>query len=152
MPYLHILVIPFTCSGISHKLILSKLNRSILLGLLTILNLYILSSPAAVLPPIYHFSAPKLSLNPSDELSEPLLPRLCSGLSALPVPGDVDVPGLREYGDAECCLVGWKCVVEVWRATVVAPAPEVCCPDLVVIVLAAEGPFDDEEVEEAPFE
>lgn len=37
-------------------------------------NLKYLSSPAAVLPPIYHFSAPSTSLNPSLELSLPLLP------------------------------------------------------------------------------
>jgi hypothetical protein len=76
-----------------------------LLGLFTMLSLYTLSSPPAVLPPIYHFSAPSdVSLNPSDELSDPLLPRLCSGVKA-PVPGE---PGDREYGDVECCLEVWK--------------------------------------------
>jgi hypothetical protein len=86
-------------------------------------------------------------LKPSDELSEPRLPRLCSGDSA--VPGLVDVPGLREYGEAECCLVGWKCVVEVCMATVVAPAtPLPGWLDFVVIVRAAEGVFCGEEVDE----
>jgi hypothetical protein len=78
---------------------------------------------------MYHFSAPsEVSLKPSDELSEPLLPRGCSGVS---VPGE---PGEREYDDAGCCLVGWKCVV-VCIATVVAP---VVGPALVVIVFAWE--------------
>lgn len=35
-------------------------------------NLNTLSSPVAVRPPMYHFSVPKTSLNPSEELSEPL--------------------------------------------------------------------------------
>lgn len=62
------------------------------------------------------------------------------------------MPGLLEYGETGCCLVGWKCVVDVCIATVVAPAPEVACPDLVVIVLAAEGVFCEVDVDEAPFE
>jgi hypothetical protein len=90
-------------------------------------------------------------LNPSELLSDPLLPRLCNGLSAFPEVGDV--PGDLEYGEEECWRVGWKWVVEVWMATVVAPAPEVGCPDfVVVIVLAAEGVFCEVEVDVAPFE
>jgi hypothetical protein len=99
---------------------------------------------------MYHFSAPKLSLNPSDELSDPLRPRLCSEPNAFPDVGDV--PGLLEYGEAECCLVGWKCVVDVCIATVVPPAPEVVCPDFVVIVLAADGAFGEVDADEAPVE
>ncbi|KAG6240946.1 hypothetical protein E4U25_007140 [Claviceps purpurea] len=56
-----------------HKLSRSKLNPSLLLTLFTTPNLKNLSSPPAVLPPIYHFSAPRASRNPSLLLS---LPRL----------------------------------------------------------------------------
>ncbi|KAG6024394.1 hypothetical protein E4U40_003310 [Claviceps sp. LM458 group G5] len=56
-----------------HKLSRSKLNPSLLLTLFTTPNLKNLSSPPAVLPPIYHFSAPRASRNPSLLLSLPLL-------------------------------------------------------------------------------
>lgn len=56
-----------------HKLNRSKLNLSPLLTLLTTPNLKNFSSPVAVLPPIYNFSAPNASRNPSLLLS---LPRL----------------------------------------------------------------------------
>lgn len=66
-----------------HKLNRSKLNRSPLLTLLTTPNLKNFSSPAAVRPPIYHFSAPSTSLNPSEELSLPrLLPPFGTGIAA----------------------------------------------------------------------
>ncbi|KAG5971353.1 hypothetical protein E4U58_007646 [Claviceps cyperi] len=64
-----------------HKLSRSKLNPSLLLTLFTTPNWKNLSSPPAVLPPIYHFSAPRASRNPSLLLS---LPRLRP---------DVAVPG-----------------------------------------------------------
>jgi len=100
---------------------------------------------------MYHFSAPMDSLKPSDELSEPLRPRLCNGVRALPELGEV--PGDREYGDAECCLVGWNCPAAVCIATVVAPALGACA-DFVVIVRAADGPVCEEfedEVDVFPF-
>lgn len=59
----------------NHKLSLSKLNRSILRCRLTTPNLKNLSSPEAVRPPMYHFSAAITSRKPSDELSEPRLIR-----------------------------------------------------------------------------
>lgn len=55
-----------------HKLNLSKLNRSPLLTRLTTPNLKNFSSPVAVRPPIYNFSVPSVSLNPSVELLLPL--------------------------------------------------------------------------------
>jgi hypothetical protein len=89
----------------NHKLKRSKLSRSILRCLLTTPSLKNRSSPVAVRPPIYHFSADNTSLNPSEELSEPLL-TLSSGLDERfggYAPGDVGpVPGDRDRGDVEC--------------------------------------------------
>jgi hypothetical protein len=89
----------------NHKLKRSKLSRSILRCLLTTPSLKYRSSPVAVRPPIYHFSADNTSLNPSEELSEPLL-TLFSGLDERfggYAPGDVGpAPGDRDRGDVEC--------------------------------------------------
>lgn len=120
--------------GWFHKLILSKLRRSILRGLFTMLSLYTRSSPPAVRPPIYHFSAPiDVSRNPSVELSDPLRPLLCSGVSVF-VPGE---PGDREYEDVVCCLLGWNWPAD--RATVVAPVD--AWPVFVVIAFACVAIF-----------
>jgi hypothetical protein len=70
-----------------HRLSLSKLNLSMLLCRFTTPNLKNRSSPAAVRPPMYHFSWPITSRNPSDELSEPR--RI---LSDVEYPADVDGP------------------------------------------------------------
>jgi len=50
-------------------------------------------------------------------------------------PGDPGEPGEVEYGDFECCLVGWNWPA-IWIAAVVAPA--VFCPPFVVIVRGFE--------------
>ena len=80
---------------------------------------------------MYHFSAPSdVSRNPSDELSDPLRPLLCSGVKA-PVPGDVDV---GEYGDVEwwwCCREVWK-----WPACIATEVAPVVAPAFVVMALA----------------
>jgi hypothetical protein len=57
----------------------------------------------------------------------------------VPAPGE---PGDREYGDAECCLVGWNWPAAC-MATVVAPVDG--WPALVVMLRLAEG-FVVEEV------
>ena len=77
-----------------------------------------------------------VSRKPSDELSEPRRPR--------GKPGDPGEPGDREYGDAECCRVGWNCAV-AWTAEVVGPEPG--APALVVIVRGLEEAFCDVDVE-----
>jgi len=66
-------------------------------------NLKYLSSPAAVLPPIYHFSAPSTSLKPSLELSLPLLPlgEIYLAAEAFSAAGDVEGPGDRLRGELE---------------------------------------------------
>jgi hypothetical protein len=65
---------------------------------------------------MYHFSAPMISWNPSDELSDPRL-LLCDapGIGKAFAFGDVE----RLYG-AACWRVGWKWPV-VCTDTVVAP-------------------------------
>lgn len=55
----------------SYKLSRSRLKPSLLLTLLTTPSLKNFSSPPAVLPPIYHLSAPIASLKPSLLLSLP---------------------------------------------------------------------------------
>jgi hypothetical protein len=82
----------------NHKLKLSKLKQSPLLCRLTTPSLKNLSSPPAVRPPIYHFSAPNTSRNPSDEESE-LLRVL---LRVLRYPPAFVVPSVEELG-----LCGW---------------------------------------------
>ncbi|KAG6109889.1 hypothetical protein E4U13_005634 [Claviceps humidiphila] len=74
-----------------HKLSRSKLNPSLLLTLFITPNWKNLSSPPAVLPPIYHFSAPRASRNPSLLLS---LPRLRPDVAApgTGIPPDVEAP------------------------------------------------------------
>jgi hypothetical protein len=87
---------------------------------------------------MYHFSAPsEVSRNPSDELSDPLLPLLCSGVKA-PVPGE---PGDREYGEVECWREVWK-----WLACMATDVAPVVGPALVVSVLACVPAFDVVEV------
>ncbi|CRK42142.1 hypothetical protein BN1708_008673 [Verticillium longisporum] len=106
-----------------HKLIRSRLNPSLLLTRLTTPILKNLSSPPAVRPPTYHFSAPSTSLNPSLELSLPrrrpgdepgmgtpcaaAAPRgECSGswLTTLPVAeGGEMARGFEDADDADCC-------------------------------------------------
>lgn len=106
----------------NHKLSLSKLKLPPLLLLRTTPNLKYFSSPVAVRPPIYHFSAPSTSLKPSELLSLPrlplglaiYLPLCCSAL------GDVEgvcVPGDVLNGLAECVRGEWR----VERAAAVAP-------------------------------
>lgn len=56
---------------LAHRLRRSKLRPSLLRTLLTTPSLKNFSSPRAVLPPMYHLSAPMTSLNPSLELSLP---------------------------------------------------------------------------------
>jgi hypothetical protein len=107
---------------ITHRLNLSKLSRSPLLCLLTTPSLKYLSSPVAVLPPMYHFSCPSTSLNPSLLLSLPLLPLLDP--KYFPSPGLV--PGLG-FLLGECRDVS---------AVVVAP---VCCFVEVVMVRGCVG-------------
>lgn len=83
-------------------------------------------------PPIYHFSAPITSWNPSDELSDPLRLRAdAPGMGNAFAVGEVD----RWYG-AWCCLVGvnWP---DAWTAAVVAPGEG--GPAFVVMVRDAEG-------------
>lgn len=101
-----------------HKLNLSKLNRSLLVCLLMTPSLKYLSSPAAVLPPIYHFSAPSTSLNPSLELSLPLLPLgvIYLAAEAFSAAGDGEGPGDRLNGEFDV-RGEWRDV----RAVVVAP-------------------------------
>jgi len=54
---------------------------------------------------MYHFSAPtEVSLKPSDELSDPLLPLVCNGANA-PDAGEGDE---GEYGAGGCCREVWK--------------------------------------------
>lgn len=106
----------------NHKLSLSKLKLPPLLLLLTTPNLKYFSSPVAVRPPMYHFSAPSTSLKPSELLSLPRLPRglviylpLCCS-----APGDVEgvcVPGDVLNGLAEFVRGEWR----VERAAAVAP-------------------------------
>lgn len=106
----------------AHKLSRSKLKLPPLRLLLTTPSLKYFSSPAAVLPPIYHLSAPSTSLKPSLLLS---LPRLPLGLAIyLPLccsaPGELDgvyVPGEVLNGLAECVRGEWR----VESAAVVAP-------------------------------
>jgi len=57
-----------------------------------------------------------------------------------PAPGE---PGDREYGDAECCLVGWNWLAAC-IATVVAPLD--VCAAFVTIVRLLEGPVATFEV------
>lgn len=108
------------------------LNPSLLLTLFTTPSLKYLSSPVAVRPPIYHFSAPFASLNPSLLLSLPLL---------LPLP-DPDAPialrGESTPGDRGCCVWGWGIVLG-WDGAVDGPG-EVEGPGLVVVCV------EDDEV------
>jgi len=78
---------------------------------------------------MYHFSAPMISLKPSEELSDPLLPLWeAPGIgNAFACTGDVD----RWYGVA-CCLVGWN-----W--------PELCTT-VVVVVVVVVAPGDGDRV------
>ena len=113
---------PVSSTPLPHKLSRSKLKLPPLFLRLTTPNLKYFSSPAAVLPPIYHFSAPSTSRKPSLLLSLPLLPRglaiyrpLCCS-----VPGELD--GVCEPGDGLKGLAEW--VRGEWRvdsAVVVAP-------------------------------
>jgi len=69
-----------------HKLKRSRLRLPPLRCLFTTPSLKYFSSPAAVLPPIYHFSAPNTSLKPSELLSLPLL------VLAIYLPPDTPAP------------------------------------------------------------
>jgi len=97
-----------------HRLNLSKLNRSPLLCRLTTPSLKYLSSPVAVLPPIYHFSFPSTSLKPSLLLSLPLL------LTYLPPLPPSCRSGAAAKGEVEWVLGEWR----VDRAADVAPVFE----------------------------
>lgn len=118
-------------------------------------NLKYFSSPPAVLPPIYHFSAPTTSLNPSEELSLPLLPLVVPRYLAAAVvfwvcvcvcgpyignplsPGDV--PGEVDRGEVERARGEWRDV----RAVLVGPL--VWCFVDVDIERGWEGCEDDGE-------
>jgi len=125
---------------VPHRLSRSKLSLSLLVCRLTTPSLKYLSSPAAVLPPIYHFSAPSTSLKPSELESLSLLPlELVIYRPPLSL-GDIGpllgpVPGDLLKGDVECVRGEWREV----RAVVVAPAEGFV---EVVIVRGCEG---DEE-------
>lgn len=116
----------------SYKLSLSMLNPSLLLTLFTTPNLKYLSSPVAVRPPMYHFSAPLASLNPSLLLSLPL--RLCD-----PDPdpaGPIALRGESTPGDRGCCVWGWGIVLGCDGA--VDGPGEVEGPEALVVVVCVE--------------
>lgn len=74
------------------------LKPSLLRTLFMTPSLKYFSSPVAVRPPMYHFSDPRTSLNPSLLLSLPLR-RLGVGMGAAP-------RGERTPGERDCC---WDC-------------------------------------------
>ena len=115
---LHATTIPYSEA---HRLNRSKLNLSLLVCLLTTPNLKYLSSPVAVLPPIYHFSAPSTSRNPSELESLPLRALLFGIYRPFCIPsvaaGEFAGPGDRLSGEVECVL--GECSAE--SAVVVAP-------------------------------
>jgi hypothetical protein len=108
-----------------HRLNRSKLNLSLLVCLLTTPNLKYRSSPVAVRPPIYHFSAPSTSRNPSELLSLPLRPLLFGIYRPFCIPlrqphphrAKSTGPGDRLSGEVECVLGEWRAE----SAVVVAP-------------------------------
>lgn len=112
------------------------LNPSLLLTLFTTPSLKYLSSPVAVLPPIYHFSAPLASLNPSLLLSLPLRPP-----DPDPDVGPIALRGESTPGESGCCVWGWGWgIVLGWDGAVDGPG-EVEGPALVavVVVVCVEG-------------
>jgi len=120
--------------NLNHRLNRSKLRLPPLLCRLTTPSLKYLSSPVAVRPPIYHFSAPSTSRKPSLLESDSLLPLddviyLCCCVF-VGEPTVFSGAGLRESGDVE--WVRGECR-EV-SAVVVAPGLVV-----VVIVRGFEG-------------
>jgi hypothetical protein len=118
-------------------------------------NLKYFSSPPAVLPPIYHFSAPTTSLNPSELLSLPLLPLVvprylaavafcvcvCGPYIGNPPPqlSPGDVPGDVERGEVE------RARGECKDVRVVLVGPPVWCFVDVDIERGWEGCDCDEE-------
>jgi len=106
----------FSHSTRDHRLNRSKLNLSLLVCRLTTPNLKYLSSPVAVRPPIYHFSAPSTSRKPSLLESLPLRPLLFGiYFPAVPfcmpspaAPGELPGPGDRLNGDVECVRGEWR--------------------------------------------
>lgn len=152
--------IAMPCPHCTHqRLNLSELTLSRLRSRLTTPILKYLSSPAAVLPPTYHFSAPIVSRQfaPSEELSLPLRladpPPLCDvGVDMPPscreevvrYPGDA--PGERERGGL-CICCSAELVAPAFACAVIFLGVEAIFEAMVaedVCVFCEEAGFIDE--------